>query len=307
MLTPAQADTLTMLRGDGPRPTFDPALRVELRARLEDGFGDLAALLDRPFWAGKTPLGRVFACEAHEVAEQNVAFEWNLANARGTVAHRAIELSVHLPGGAPPLHLVDTAVHRLADDPDSSIGAFLGGLDEADLAELRSDVNNLVSDFLDQWPPLKTAWRPTTEARLKAELCKGKVVLSGKADLALGAPVGNEAGRVFVELKSGTVRAQHLDDLRLYALLETLRIGVPPRRLVVHSLDSGTLLVTDVNLDVLEAAVHRTIDGVRKLLELRLGLRSPLVTANPACRWCSVRASCEGAVEWADGNPLAGD
>lgn len=307
MLTPAQADTLTMLRGDGPRPTFDPALRVELRARLEDGFGDLAALLDRPFWAGKTPLGRVFACEAHEVAEQNVAFEWNLANARGTVAHRAIELSVHLPGGVPPLHLVDTAVHRLADDPDSSIGAFLGGLDEADLAELRSDVNNLVSDFLDQWPPLKTAWRPTTEARLKAELCKGKVVLSGKADLALGAPVGNEAGRVFVELKSGTVRAQHLDDLRLYALLETLRIGVPPRRLVVHSLDSGTLLVTDVNLDVLEAAVHRTIDGVRKLLELRLGLRSPLVTANPACRWCSVRASCEGAVEWADGNPLAGD
>lgn len=303
-LTPAQADTLQVLRGDGPRPTFDAGLRGELRQRLESGLGDLATLLDRPFWAGKTPLGRVFSCEAHEVAEQGVPFEWNLANARGTVAHRAIELSVHLAGGAPPLHLVDTAVHRLAADPDSSIGSFLGSLDDADLAELRSDVNNLVSDFLDQWPPLKAAWRPTTEARLRTELCKGKVVVSGKVDLALGAPVGNEAGRVFVELKSGSARAQHLDDLRLYALLETLRIGVPPRRLAVHSLDSGSLLVVDVNLDVLEAAVHRTIAGIRKLLELHLGVRSALVTANPACRWCSARHSCEGAIRWAEDSPF---
>jgi len=306
-LTPAQADTLTMLRGEGPRPSFDPELRVELRARLEDGIGDLAALLERPLWAGKTPLGRVFACEAHEVAQQAEPFEWNLANVRGTVAHRAIELSVHLGAATAPLHLVDTAVRRLADDPDSGIGAFLTGLDDADLAEVRSDVNNLVSDFLDQWPPLKASWRPTTEVRLKAELCRGKVVVSGKADLALGAPVGTEAGRVFVELKSGAARPQHLDDLRLYALLETLRIGVPPRRLAVHSLDSGTLLVVDVNLDVLEAAVHRTVDGLRKLLELHLGLRSPQLSPNPACRWCCARASCEGAVRWADGDPFADD
>ncbi len=306
-LTPAQADTLTMLRGEGPRPTFDLALRRELRACLEGGITDLAVLLERPLWVGKTPLGRVFACEAHEVAEQQVPFDWNLANARGTVAHRAIELSVHLAGPASPLHLVDTAITRMADDPDSGIGAFLGRLDEADLAELRSDVNNLVSDFLDQWPPLKSSWRPTTEARLKAELCGGKVVVSGKVDLALGAPVGTEAGRVFVELKSGAARAQHLDDLRLYALLETLRIGVPPRRLAVHSLDSGSLLVVDVDLDVLQAAARRTIAGVRTLAELHLGLRSPQVTANPACRWCSARGGCEGAVRWAEGDPFADD
>ena len=306
-LTPAQADTLTMLRGDGPRPTFDPSLRRELRELLEDGIADVATLLERPLWAGKTPLARVFACEAHELAEQEVPFDWNLANARGTVAHRAIELSVHLAGSAPPLHLVDTAISRMADDPESGIGGFLGRLDGADLAELRSDVNNLVSDFLDQWPPLKTAWRPTTEARLKAELCGGKVLLSGKVDLALGSPAGTEAGRVFVELKSGAARPQHLDDLRLYALLETLRIGVPPRRLAVHSLDSGSLVVVDVDLDVLQAAARRTIAGVRKLAELHLGLRSPQVTANPVCRWCSARAGCEGAVRWAERDPSAVD
>ncbi len=299
-MTPAQADTLTMLR-EGPRPTFDPALRTELRRRLEEGVGDLAKLLDRPLWAGKTPLGRVFSCEAHEVAEQAQPFDWNLANARGTVAHRAIDLSVHRDEPASPLTLVDTAIDRLSDDPDSSVGTFLAGLDDLDRAELRSDVNNLVSDFLDQWPPLKRSWRPTTEARLRAELCGGMVVLTGMVDLALGAPVGNEAGRVFVELKSGATRAQHLDDLRLYALLETLRIGVPPRRLAVHGLDGGTLVVVDVSLDVLEAAVLRTIAGLRKLLELRLGLRSAQVTANPACRWCSARRTCEGAVTWAAG------
>ena len=306
-LTPAQADTLSMLRGDGPRPSFDPALRRELRACLEDGIADVAALLERPLWAGKTPLGRVFACEAHEVAEQEEPFDWSLPNARGAVAHRAIELSVHLPAAAPPLHLVDTAIARMSDDPDSGIGGFLAGLDQADVAELRSDVNNLVSDFLDQWPPLKPSWRPTTEARLKAELCKGKVVLSGRVDLALGAPAGTEAGRVFVELKSGAARAQHLDDLRLYALLETLRIGVPPRRLAVHSLDTGALVVVDVDLDVLQAAARRTIAGVRKLAELHLGLRSPQVTACPACRWCSARAGCPGAVRWAEGDGSADD
>ena len=303
VLTPAQADTLDMLRGEGPRPSFDPELRAELRRRLEAGVGDLARLLERPLWVGKTPLARVFACEAHEVAEQAEPFLWNLANVRGTVAHRAIELSVHLGRAAPPLHLVDTAVHRLVDEPDSTIGGFLGGLDEADRAELRSDVNNVVADFLDQWPPLRTAWRPTTEARLRTELCGGKVVLSGKADLALGAPAGNEAGRVFVELKTGGMRPQHLDDLRLYALLETLRIGVPPRRLAVHLLDSGGLVVVDVTLDVLEAALQRTVAGVRKLLELRLGLRAPEVTANPACRWCSLRTGCAGAATWAEGDP----
>ena len=303
MLTPAQTDTLAVLRGDGPRPTFDPALRTALRARLEAGVGDLAALLDRPLFAGKTPLRRVLACEAHEVAEQAEPFLWNLASARGTVAHRAIELSVHLGRQAPPLHLVDTAVGRLVDDPDSSIGTFLAALDDADRAELRSDVNNLVADFLDQWPPLRRAWRPATEARVRAELCSGKVVLSGKADLALGAPSGNEAGRVFVELKTGAARTQHLDDLRFYALLETLRVGVPPRRLAVQLLDSGGLVVVDVTEDVLEAAVQRTIAGVRKLAELRLGLREPQVTANPACRWCSRRTGCPGAATWAEGDP----
>ena len=303
-LNPAQAATLAMLRGEGDRPSYDPVLRDHLRKRLEEGVADLADLVPgKPEWIGKTPLGRVFACEGYEVAEHAEDFGWNLSSSRGAVAHKAVELSVHTREAPLPVLLVDRAVGRFVDDPDSSLGTFLGGLDDLDLAELRSEVVSTVSDFLDQWPPLKPAWRPTTEAKVKAELCGGKVIVQGKVDLALGAPAGTTAGRVLVELKTGGFRQQHLDDLRLYALLETLRVGVPPLRLAVHLLDSGRLVVAEVDEDALEAALLRTIAGVRALLELRLGLRSPLLNPNHACSWCPARETCEGAVRWAETDP----
>ncbi len=313
-LTPAQAETLDRLRGDGPRRSFDPELRVELRRELETRLRPWTDLLPdpkvargaKPMWVGKTPLGRVLTCEAHQLAEAAEPFAWNLASVRGTVAHKAIELSLHRTDRPSPLELVDAAFERLETD-GTSAGAFLVDLDPSERAEVRSEVNNLVVDFLDQFPPLqpRRAWRAATELRLTAEVCGGRVTLQGKVDLALGAPVGTEAGRVFVELKSGATRSQHVDDLRFYALLEVLKVGVPPRRLAVHSLDRGQLSTFDVDEDVLRSAVLRTADGVARLVQLHLGLRSAEVVPNPACRWCSARETCAGATTWADADPDA--
>jgi hypothetical protein len=124
------------------------------------------------------------------------------------------------------------------------------------------------------------------------------VVLTGKVDLTLGAPQGTTAGRVVVDFKSGNRHAGHADDLRFYALLDTLRVGVPPFRLVGYYLDSGAFTVEDVTEDVLEAAVRRVVAATTKIVELRLGLRSPAETPNPACRWCSRRGDCPGAEAW---------
>jgi hypothetical protein len=135
--------------------------------------------------------------------------------------------------------------------------------------------------------------------KLRAELCDGMLILSARSDLTLGMAQGTTAGKVLVELKTGARAARHVEDLRYAALLETLRCGVPPLRLALASLDSGTLSVEDVTDDVLEAAVRRTIAGTTRLLELRLGLRSPSVTPNPACGWCAARHDCDGAVRWA--------
>lgn len=314
-LTPAQADTLRRLRGDGPALTFDPELRADLREQLETRLQPWTDLLPdpkvargtKPLWAGKTPLGRVLTCEAHHVAESARPFLWSLASVRGTVSHKAIELSLHRTDRPSPLELVDAAFERLQAD-GTSAGAFLGELDASERAELRSDVNNVVIDFLDQFPPLqpRRAWRAATELRLTADICGGRVTLQGKVDLALGAPVGSEAGRVFIELKTGATRSQHVDDLRYYALLETLKVGVPPRRLAVHSLDRGQLATFEVDEDVLRSAVMRTVDGVARLVQLQLGLRSPEVVPNPVCSWCCARDTCEGSARWADVDHDAG-
>jgi hypothetical protein len=298
-LNPAQREVLDALRApDQPRPEYEPGLRVGLRRHLEEELAPLAALLERPVFVSKRALGDVLACEAHHVAQTATPFEWNVAMARGIVVHRAIQLGVFRRDAPPPLELVDDALERLADDPDASVADYLLALPEAERAELRGAASEVVSAFAELWPPLPRRWLPRTETSLRAELCGGVVVLSGRVDLSLGAPDGARAGRVLVDLKTGATAPGHLHDLRFYALLETLRCGVPPLRLASSYLEEGRLAVEDVDEDVLEAAVRRTVRGVRAVLELRLGLRSAAVTPNPACRWCPARADCEGAARW---------
>jgi CRISPR/Cas system-associated exonuclease Cas4 (RecB family) len=296
LLTPAQQEVLDLLRAtDRERPEVPADLRDDLRAELEDGLRPLADGLDRPLFVAKAALGRVLACEAHHLHEEAAPFEWSVATARGTVAHKAIQFSVHRRDDPTPLRLVDDALERLADDPNASIAPWLLELAESARAELRSDVNTMVAAFLELWPPLQASWRPETESPRRVELCGGMVILSGRVDLTLGAPRGLRAGRVVVELKTGRRHAGHADDLRYYALLDTLRSGVPPFSLVGYELDAGRFSVEPVTEATLEAAVRRTIAAATKLLELRLGLRSPAATPGPTCRWCGLRDTCEVA------------
>jgi hypothetical protein len=295
-LTPAQLEVLDLLRATGrERPEVDPGLRADLRTRLDGELGRLAAVLDRPLVVSKAALGRVLACEAHHLAEAAEPFAWSTATARGTVAHKAIQLSVGSRGQPVPMRLVDDALDRLAADPDDTIADFLLGLPPPARAELRSEVHDQVATFLELWPPLQPAWQPQTESPRRAELCDGRVVLRGRVDLTLGAPRGTRAGRVVVDLKTGRRHSGHVDDLRFYALLDTLRVGVPPFSLVTYYLDAGELAAEEVTEDVLEAAVRRTVDGARRLVELTAGLRSPATTAGPTCRWCRLRSSCDAA------------
>jgi RecB family exonuclease len=298
-LNPAQREVLDALRApERPRPRYDAGLRAALRAHLEEELGPLAALVDRPAVVTKRALGEVLTCEAHHLASTAAPFEWNVALARGVVVHRAIQLGVFRRDAPPPLELVDDALDRLADDPDAAVADYLLDLPEAERAELRGAASEVVSAFTELWPPLARTWFPRTETPVRAELCGGKVVLTGRVDLSLGVADGDQAGRVLVDLKTGGASAGHLHDLRFYALLETLRSGVPPLRLATSYLEAGDLAVEDVDEDVLEAAVRRTVQGARAVLELRLGLRSPAITPNPACRWCPAREGCEGAGRW---------
>jgi hypothetical protein len=307
-LSPAQEAVLQLLRAtDQPRPEVDLALRVELRRRLETELAPAAALLSTPLFVSKTALGRVLACEAHQVAEAAAPFEWSIAAARGTVAHKAVQLSIGRGDRVPPLAIVDAALQRLADDPAERIAGFLLGLDDDDRAELRADVHGYVATFLELWPPLLPAWRPQTESPRRAELCAGRIVLSGRVDLTLGAPRGAVAGRVVVDLKTGRRQRVHADDLRFYALLDTLRVGVPPFSLVGYYLDEGEFSVEEVTEQTLEVAVRRTVDGVTRLAQLAAGLRSPAVVPGPTCRWCRLRDTCLAASAFGGGGSGSGE
>ncbi len=298
-LNPAQQDLLGALRtGDEEPRTFDPSLRAELRADLEARIGPLVdALPQVPLFLSKHRLSQVHGCEVRFLAEEAEEFAWTPATARGTVAHKAIELSLNLRGSSAPLELVDGALTRLAED-DRSLGEWLRSCSPEEVAELRAEANDRVAKFLECWPPLKVGWRPVPESRVSADLCGEKVRLSGKVDLSIGFARGNVAGKVLIDLKTGMFSPSHVDDLRFYALVETLRLGTPPRRLATHYLDSGRLQPEDVTEDVLWAAVARTAEGVARVVELHHDGREPVYRAGPVCRWCPLYDDCPTGQAW---------
>ncbi|MFN0092558.1 MAG: PD-(D/E)XK nuclease family protein [Acidimicrobiales bacterium] len=291
-LTPAQEEVVALLGSPrAERPEFDPALRTRLRDELEDALADLAGRVE-PLTVTKRHLAQVHGCELRFAAEAVAPFVVSAPIARGAVAHKAIELSVNWRGEPSPGELVDEALGRLTED-ERWLSEWLRTASDAERAELRGQANDLVVKFLDCFPPLRARWRPATESPRISELVGGRVVLRGKVDLTLGMPEGRQAGRVIIDFKSGRSHPSHLEDLRFYALLETLQLGVPPRRLASYYLDQGRPVVEDVSEALLEAATARTVDGVRKIAELLDG-RAPQPCASPRCRWCRPAADPSG-------------
>jgi hypothetical protein len=94
----------------------------------------------------------------------------------------------------------------------------------------------------------------------------------------------------------------HPADLRFYALLETLRVGVPPFRLASFYLDSGEWRGEDLDEDLLWSTTYRVADGLDRLVALRLGGRPPTVSPGPGCRFCPVRPECPAGQRWANGD-----
>ncbi|MCX7619591.1 MAG: PD-(D/E)XK nuclease family protein [Acidimicrobiales bacterium] len=299
-LTVAQQEVIDLLGARREqRPTFDQQLRNDLYDLLNASLAEIVDQLpdNQPLWVSKNSLSGVHGCEARYVAEHASSFEWSVPLARGTVAHKAIELSMNWRGELNPGDLVDEALARLEEGIDS-LAVWLQQCSEVERAELRSEANDRVAKFLECFPPLQPRWVPVTESRVRIELCGARIVLSGKVDLSLGRAEGDVAGKVLIDLKTGGFAPSHLDDLRFYALLETLRVGTPPRLVASYYLDQGKVHPESVSVDLLHAAAERTIDGVRRLVDLLYGGAQPRYRPGPSCRWCSERPRCETGRSW---------
>ncbi len=298
--SPAQQEVLDAL-GARPheRPEFDPRLRAALRAELEERLAPVAERVPagEALWISKHLLSTVHGCEGRFLAQDAEQFAWTPATARGTVSHKAIELSISWRGDPAPGDLVEEGMARLIASNDSVAG-YLEGLGEGERAELHSEAVERVAKFLECFPPLEARWRPVAESRLRSDLCNDRVVLSGKVDLTVGRAEGMRAGKVLIDLKTGGFAPAHQDDLRFYALIEALRIGVPPRLLATYYLDGGRLHGELVTESVLATAVERVVQGAHLAMELRHDGRPPVLRAGPACRWCSIQAGCATGEAW---------
>ena len=292
-LSPAQQEVVDQIGAKRETwPEFPAELRVQLKEFIRDGIAEQADRLgDRKIWANKHAVASVHGCEKRYLADREFP-GWSVPLARGTVVHKAIEFSINWQGTPVPVDLVDESMASL-EFGEQNIAEFLKDLSNADRAQLRSDAIDLVSKFDECWPDLKKQWRPVTESKVRMELFEGKVVVQGKIDLTLGRAEGLRAGKVLIDLKSGKVQPYHLDDLRFYAVIETVRIGVPPRRIASYYLDQAKFIADDVTEDMLFSAAERIVRGINRMIELEVDGSDPRITPSPACRWCRALDSCE--------------
>lgn len=295
-LNPAQQEVVEQI---GARretwPEFPAELRYELRGELERGMAEHVAMLPANHggvWANKHAISSVHGCEKRYLAERDSWDGWSVPLARGTVVHKAIEFSINWRGTPTPADLVDEAIASL-EFSEQNIAEFLQGMSDADRAQLRSETVDLVTKFDECWPELKRQWRPVTESKVRLDLFDRQVVLQGKIDLTLGRAEGMKAGKVLVDLKSGSFQPQHMHDMRFYAVIEAVRIGIPPRRLASYYLNQGRFHPEDVSEELLFSAAQRIVDGVNRMIELELDGDTPRVTPSTACRWCRTLDSCE--------------
>lgn len=293
-LSPLQREIIDSL---GVPPDWEPlpdSLVLDLETMLTAELAPIDGMFsaDDPLRVNKHFLGTVHGCEKHFLVNRDKPFAWTVPMVRGTVAHKAIELMINWNAPVVPSELVDAAITSIVENPRESAAAFLETLPAHDLAELRGQTVQLVTNFGDCFPPIKPQWRPMVEYSAKYSLLSGSVLLTSRMDLVLGAP----GRRVIIDLKSGYIGPSHRDDLRFYALVESLRSRRTPRRLGTYSLETARLDHEEVTEGVLQAAVRRTARGILLMADLVGKTREPDVRPGNQCRWCPLNDSCdEGA------------
>ena len=297
-LNPIQQSVLSAL---AKKPNFAPTppeLADEVERHLVDALEPVAAHYspDNALWITKHALGTVHGCEAHHVASRG-SFSWSVASVRGTVAHKAIELLLNMRTERTPGELVDDALDRIVESERGTASQFVASLSPAEQAELRASVVDLVTTYQDSFPPLESKWRPVTESPAKVVLFGGAVVLSTRADLVIGHP----GSKVIIDMKTGRITSGHREDLRFYALVETLRARQAPRLTATFSLETQRIDTEEVNRYTLSAAVHRLVSGAQLLTELDRDKRTPTRRSGPACRWCPLVDSCAEGTAYVNG------
>ncbi len=299
-LTDPQRRTLEQLIGRDPRPTFPANLSQRLRDRIEDAVRELE--LRDTLWLGKEKLTDHGRCEGKftaSISGEAPPFEHSVKSAAGVLSHKAVEVEVGARDELDVHTIAETAADRLVER-EERFAEYWRGLPAADRDDVLMEVARRMTMFQSSFPPLKELRReltPISEMPVKAELLGGALILSGRIDLVLGAPDRLEplrATRLAIDLKTGNAYPEYPEDLRFYALLMTLRFGVPPYRVASLFLESGEWQAEDVGEQALQHAADRVIAAARAAAALWNG-REPTLTPGVYCGWCPRAETCPSA------------
>jgi PD-(D/E)XK nuclease superfamily protein len=299
-LTEPQQRTWDRLIVAGSRPAFPADLPQRLRDRIEGAVRELE--LSGPLWLGKDKLKDHGRCEGtflSKLLEEAPPFSLNARSAAGTLLHKAVEAEVGAKEPVDPHGLAELATRRLMER-EERFAEYWTSLEPSDRDEIAMETVRRIAQFQASFPPLREFRRelvPMSEFRVKAEFLGGDLVVSGQIDLVLGSPDPldpTRATRIAIDLKTSEARPEYVEDLRLYALLLTLRFGVPPFRTASLFLDSGEWQPEDVTDEVLVHAADRVIAAARSAASLMAGAE-PDLRPGPWCGWCPRAEVCPAA------------
>lgn len=291
-LTPRQIRVLDQLIALGAeRPTCPPELVSELQARLEAGVTPaLKRWTEKSLYVTKGQLLTALRCEGQLVAEAGAPRSGlSPAMVMGTIAHLAIQLSYTHPN-RPVNEYVRQAIIASRRN-DTTLDEWWVAAEPAEQSDLMIQIASRVTNFLDDFPPLQEAWGPRFEEPMVAKAAK--LTLSCRPDLVMGRPRGDfKQTMMLIDFKTGDVKDEHLDEARLYALVSTLRHGVPPWRSLIYSLSSGDYTDPDITPEVLLETVDKVVFGVNSMVDSLAEVRPATLSPGNHCRFCPVKDAC---------------
>ena len=292
VLTPRQVVTTNELLSLGhERPVHAPEIVSELRARILDGTSRaLERWTEKSLYFTKNQYMLSVRCEGEMVAvSRQPRTGTSPAAVVGTVAHRGVQLSYTHPNRAVSSYVnLALAGARAADQ---TLDAWWAQQSVASQSDMLMQVTSKITNFIDDFPPLDPNWGPRFEEPMSAKI--GKLTIAGRADLIIGRPRGDmRQTMMLVDLKTGALKDEHTNEAYYYALVATMRHGVPPWRSLVYSLASGEYTEPDITETVLLEACASLVHGVNAFVDTMTESRTAKLNPGSHCRWCPSSGVC---------------